>query len=506
MINIILQTAKASDIEKLNQNKREKDCIYIPKRVYASNYTIEEMLKIHKEDFDIQSFLPILKDYGITDVSVRVSSLSADRQLFIHTLSFLCIERKIIYIDIPPNDIDNDTRDIFFDMIFSYNHLHDEINLITDDEDIITRVTEYNGREKQEKYDLEVFKQKINWLRVARKFSGGIFIFLAQVFLAIIMITAAVFVDNILANDYVPYVSIPENMIILDNQIEACEFNEISFNIPYPTCSKDQRYTYENLSAIMADDNVEAIYFEDRERMDAIDEAMANEETVDISIPYFAESISPYFSRLYCNEDNPLVTCGDYNQSTSIIGVLTANSNEALVRNIAYSEENPSYLFVVSNDVDTTASMLAKMNPAVKVLTNDSINEYRTYSSRHFLIFLIVVGVSLSLAVVIIVFLQMRTMNLTFGGLRYFADHLTMNRKRVRAIYLGVQGFNFLYTVSFIYFVVSQITYYQVTLQIMTAFSAFNSILWLYFCSLPGREYYSEKNYVLSMTENEKPN
>lgn len=504
MINIILQTEKAKEIELSYQNQREKDCIFIPKRVYGSIYTVEEMLSIHKIDVDIESFIPILNDYGITDIGAKMSTLTDDQQLFVHTLAFISIERKIVFIDIPPNDLSEDRLKLFFEMVFSYECLHEEINLITDNQQIIDAITELKSKKTPTNYDLKVYEQKVDWWRIARKFSGGLYIFGAHIVLATILISCALLIDNIMASDFVPHVSIPNNMIILDNTQEACEFNEIAYNVPFPTCSKNQRYSFDSISSIIADENVEAIYFEDMERIDQVEKDISNGEAVEISIPYFAESISPYFSRLFCDEGNQLVTCSDYSADNSIIGILTETNNEALVRNREYSSVNPDYIFVISNDVTATSEKLARMNPAVKALTNQSINEYRTYSNRHFIILLIFVGISLSLTVVIILYLQLRNMKITFGGLRYFADHLTMNRKKVKVIYFGVQCFNFLYIVTFIYFVVSNITYYQITTQIITVFAMLNSLLWLYFCSLPGREYYSQKNYVLHVNKDSK--
>lgn len=488
MITFMRRTEKAHRLFRQEESERER-AAFSPREIYATGMTVEDYLSHGKINFSMEMIEPHLAYIGVEDYTVQMNSLDEDRRRLIHILSTLIIKKPAIFLKIPVCDISDQTREKIVGLVTVFESDKDEIDIITKDKYLIKMLSKGEKDHKCEKLFPVEFNLQVNPYELMKHFLGEKLIIFIALLLIVFVTTFISYTDSELKQLDSIDVNISSNLILLDNSHTNCDFNNQVYNVDNTSCEADY-YNYEDFKQLISLDNVQSIFFDDSQRIQTLDEDIANGEKLVVSVPIIAQQLSEYFENVPCTNDNALpanISCEDYSEDTSLISLITKDNISALDRNLEYDPEiSPSAIIIQTTDIGATAEELASLKPGVKVLTEQSIDKYNKQNHIKFYVKSFV-----GAAIILFIFhyavaYALGQRNISFANQAYYYMYLTMDQRNTTIAYYLSQFILYAVFICLIGAISHNIVEHQYSLYLGIISATWNCLLSLYFTEKSG--------------------
>ncbi len=366
----------------------------------------------------------------------------------------------------------------------------DEIVIITNDE-VYTKLL--HNTESITHFNTEIITvdSQINPILIFARLFGGKFGLYSLLAFTTLLVAFSLFADAQYQEINSSNIYFPENWIVVENNATDCSFNKTAFNVEAQSCEVDEAYTYLDLNTLLEDDSINAIYFDDNQRINSVEQAIANQETqISVSLPELPQSIIDTYFEVPCTKNVYLtnnVTCEQYNPDSSLISVATKDDSVNIERNVLFDRlSKPSYIVIDSSSTEATALELATKNPSINVYTNQSIHQFYVKENMRFILKCIFYTTALSIGLSYLLRINLISMNICINDLVYYYSYMTLKPRLIKRLFILAQVTLYAlaaFLVSYIVFHNSH-SYFGLTFSLYLVF--FNILQWVIITNIDG--------------------
>ncbi len=423
--------AMAHKVFSISKQTREQT-VYCPLGIYAAIFTVESYLAESKVDFQIELVLPFLKIIEIDDISVKLSSLSKDKQRLIHILSRLMIDKPKIYIELPKDELSEQNLALICKLIYAYKPLKEEIAIVTTNNQTMNFINNYtldsklptpvHFRLKPSPIKSQIYHFTFSKVTIA-----------TSLILVFFLCAYTMYIDHNLYSNETIDTFIPNDMIILDNAHINCGFNSITYSAANSECANAKLYTYSDFPLFLQTPGIQNIYFEDIAH-NARTASEAEKQITTNDLPASITQLSDFLYNIGCIDKGASLQnmgCSNYSTHNAVIAAANADDYSAWTRNLKNnSESSPGFIVIETSDSQNAANYLANLNPNIKVLTNESINTYQNSATKWFLIMNLIASILLIAFTIFIIHLGFSCFRISIADYAYHLRYLSLDSKR----------------------------------------------------------------------------
>lgn len=475
---------------------KQKGAFFAPKLVHTGAFTIEQYLHFGKPGFNFTDIELFYEKLDLPAIETKMFDLDLERQLLVHYLSNLLTEADHTILNLPIIDF---SEQFIAEFKFIVSHFdHREITIITEAKQIVSSLSTLNEHPTMM---LPTYQFKVSRREIVGSFLGGKLLVLTSLVFALMILLFAITIDNKLSGEFLDYLDIPNDYIIINNEPTACDFNQSYYTIASSDCANSDPITYQQLTELQSLDNVEFFGFDDKYNLATVELAIQDGQKVTASIPELEFSTKGLFSSIPCvNPDTTptMITCEEYNPENSVISRVTADYSDALTRNVSLGTDvSPSFIFIKSNDVDTLSNAIANRFPDINIYTNKSTESYVRTSNKKLIRDALLSSTIISIISVIVLNLLISHFKLYLRGHKYLLSYQTRMPKLINRFYFGAQLIYYGAIIIIGNMIALRLMHSTIGLLIGLYLGVLNACLWIICSDLNGRQYRDEDHKLM---------
>lgn len=487
MINFINNKESADEIFA-EHVYMQMGSVYAPQLVSPDTFSIIGYLAYCKVDFKPEALTEILELLEITNINEKLINLDQESKLLIHYLSFLTIDCKHIYLDLPSRKYSPHFISKFWKLLTLYNER--EITVITDD----MQVAAYHKHLHQ---SLEIepiaFDSRISKGELLQSALGGKYVILASLIAAILVMTLPLFFDNKVRLHETDYFDVPENIIAIKNKPNFDSYNKFVFQMPIPNQDKRDHISYDELESFLDFQEVISILYDEGD----IQAGVLPKAKVPINVEEYGYDLQTVKGRAHNSvpcinfeTTESSIICEEYNTNVDRLFLLNKDNIETFRQNIVrYDKDYPNFIFIETDKPDQVAKYLARLYPNISILTTDGVSKYTKQFYRHLLVTYTSIYIAIIFFLTAIVFIFVSKMKMSVSGKKYHQAHLVSNPIAISRLSSGLRSCYYSGIVIFSIAILSHLATYKVSFHLGIFLIILNATLWFGLGHCNGRKF-----------------